>query len=147
MLNPANPISPLSPMNPANPCSPLNPMNQEEEVAAPPTYEDKFERFQGDLNKVAEAGQTLPAQWMTGKATANVDVGVGSLKATADGFSLHVARKDFFGPTRDVSYLFHREQQTVEVEERTLKGSVRRFLLGDQGDQTYKLNLDAKTLT
>lgn len=141
--NPASPLSPLNPLNPLNPASPLNPLNLDSGDPAPPV--DKFalrnEQFQDDLKKVAPGGD-----WMSGKGVENVArPGVGSLTKTADGFTLEVVRQGWFGPTRELSYVFDRSQQTVEVKEESLTGPVRNFFSGREPHEHYILNLDKGT--
>ena len=141
--NPANPLSPLSPLNPASPLSPMNPMNQSSAPDAPPrppSYEDKFESFQSDMQHFAKKANLQSSLQLAGK---NIDIpGVGSLKQTADGFKLHMVRHSFFGPTRELDYLFHGgAAKTVEVQEKCTRGPVGEFFLGGPTQKSYTLDM------
>jgi len=146
--NPANPLSPLSPLNPASPLSPLNPANQSapaDTTPRAPSYEDKFESFQSDLQYFAKRANLESSLQLAGK---NIDLpGVGSLKQTADGFHLTMTRHGFFGPTRELDYLFHGgSTKTVEVQEKRTRGPIGEALFGGPTQQAYILDMKSKTV-
>ncbi|MBI3929368.1 MAG: hypothetical protein HY319_27730 [Armatimonadetes bacterium] len=120
-----------------------------------PDYGDKVDRFSGDFGSISKLDGSKPYASAFGvfagdqdAAPGSVEVpGVGSLKRTAEGFTLGVLRQGLYGlPVGWATYRVNTEAHTIKATETSLPyyGG---YFVSPGGTTSYTLHTDTQSLT